>query len=207
MGYTTDFDGQLEITPALSKEQADYINLLCNTRRMKRDVKVLWEMYKGKHGNPFAEEKTPISIYGHEGEFFARDDGQHGQSGHGTDKSILDYNTPPGEIPYNGMGDFNKVWSENGKKRKKLISQPGLWCSWEIAAEGEHLVWNGGEKFYNYIDWLKYLIDRFFSKWGVLLNGEITWQGEEPDDKGKIIVKKNEVSIQRAVITYEDVEE
>jgi hypothetical protein len=204
MGYSTNFDGAIMIEPALTKEQADYINLLCQTRRMKRDIKVLWEMYKGKHGNPFAEEKTPIGIYGHEGEFFALDDGQNGQSGHGTDKSIIDYNVAPGQMVSQGMENFNKVWNANQARKDALTCQPGLWCSWEIEAEGEKLVWNGGEKFYDYINWLRYLIDRFFSKWGVLLNGEIHWTGEDSNDQGKIKVKNNVVKVARAVITFED---
>jgi hypothetical protein len=202
MGYTTDFSGHLDITPALTKEQADYINLLGHTRRMKRDIKVLWEMYQGKHGNPFATEKTPIAVYGNEGEFFALDDGNFGQSGHGTDKSIIDYNTPPGHTPYNGIENFNKVWSSNEKKKKKLACQPGLWCQWEIEAEGEKLCWNGGEKFYDYIEWLRYLIDRFFEPWGCKLNGEIEWSGEDSNDKGKIRVKNNKVKAVKAVITF-----
>jgi hypothetical protein len=204
MGYTTDFSGHFDIEPALTKEQADYINLLCHTRRMKRDIKILWKMYEGKHGNPFATEKTPIGVYGSDGEFFAKDDGNHGQSGHGTDKSIIDYNVPPGQMTSQGMENFNKVWDANKARKKALTCQPGLWCQWEVLAEGEKLCWDGGEKFYDYIAWVKYLIDRFFSKWGVNLNGEVTWQGEEPDDKGKIVIQKNVVKVMRAVITYEE---
>jgi hypothetical protein len=203
MGYTTDFQGHLEITPALTKEQADYINLLCHTRRMRRDIKILWKMHKGKHGYPFAKEQTPIAVYGMEGEFFAKDDGNYGQSGHGTDKSILDYNEPPGHIPYK-FENFNEGWAKNQKKMKAGKSVPGLWCQWEVQAEGEHLCWDGEEKFYNYIEWLKYLIAKFFDPWGVKLNGEIIWQGEDPDDKGKIHVKDSKVKVLRAVITYEE---
>jgi len=204
MGYTTDFIGHFDIEPALTKEQADYINLLTHTRRMKRDIKILWEMYKGKHGNPFAEEKTPIGIYGQEGEYFAKDDGDFGQSGHNTDKSILDYNTAPGQMGYDGKGDFNKKWKENQKREKNGTCQPGLWCQWEVEAEGEKLCWDGGEKFYNYVEWLKYLINHFFSKWGVMLNGEVEWVGEDSKDQGKIVVKDNVVRVKRAVITYEE---
>ena len=37
---------------------------------------------------------------------------------------------------------------------------PGIWCDWCI--EDEVLIWNGSEKFYNYTDWLKFLIKHFF---------------------------------------------
>ena len=204
MGYTTDFYGQLNITPPLKAEQVKYINLLGHTMRMKRDIKVLWDLYKGEHGNPFPTEKTPIRIYGHEGEFFAREDGNYGQT---EDKSILDYNTPPGQMLSQGLENFNKVWNVNQARIQGLNCQPGLWCQWEVSENGEILQWDGGEKFYNYIEWLKYLIDRFFKPWGVKLNGEIEWKGEDTDDIGKIVVKDNMVKAGRGVITYPELED
>jgi len=202
MGYTTDFYGHLDIEPALTPEQTAYINLLASTRRMKRDIKVLWEMYKGKHGNPFAKDKTPIGIYGHEGEFFAMDDGNMGQGGHGTDKSIIDYNVPPGHMLSQGMANFQRVWDSNQARKKALTCQPGLWCQWHIEAEGEKLCWDGGEKFYDYVEWLRYLIDRFFEPWGVKLNGTIEWSGEDSNDKGKIRVKNNVVKAVQVVVLF-----
>jgi hypothetical protein len=70
---------------------------------------------------------------------------------------------------------------------------PGIWCQWIINDEGE-LVWDGGEKFYNYVEWLKYLIENYFQPWGVLLNGEIEWQGESMEDRGMIVVVDNVVT-------------
>ena len=63
--------------------------------------------------------------------------------------------------------------------------------------------WDGGEKFYNYVEWLEYLIQHFFDKWGVKLNGEITWEGEDSGDMGKIVVVDNVVTVKVARITYE----
>ncbi|MEK9769305.1 MAG: hypothetical protein VW683_10330 [Betaproteobacteria bacterium] len=37
MGYTTDFDGYVEINPPLNSEQRDYINKFSRTRRMHRN--------------------------------------------------------------------------------------------------------------------------------------------------------------------------
>jgi len=202
MGYTTDFNGEIEITPALNKKKTDYINLLCHTRRMKRDVGILMEMYKGKHGYPFTRSKDLNVIYGNEGEYFAKDDGDFGQSGHGTDKSILDYNTPPGQLGYDSNSDFNGKWNENKRRQNEGSCQPGLWCQWEVSENGSILQWDGGEKFYNYVEWMKYLINHFFSKWGVLLNGEITWEGQESGDIGKIVVENNVVKVYSGKITY-----
>jgi hypothetical protein len=69
--------------------------------------------------------------------------------------------------------------------------QPGLWCQWVVSNDGSVLEWDGGEKFYEYGDWLRYLIEHFLSKWGRTLEGKIYWQGEESDDRGIIYVHKN----------------
>ena len=191
MGYTTDFEGSLQIKKPLTKKQVDYINRLASTRRMKRDVNKLMELYKGNHGNPFAKDKTNAQeVYGYDGQFFARDDGQSGQN---RDASIIDYNIAPGQ------SGFMRGETEKG--------QPGLWCQWEINEDGTELSWNGGEKFYNYIEWLNYLIKSFFKPWGRKLTGELFWYGEEREDMGKIKVRDNEVFVFSGGVSYSDEDE
>ena len=67
MGYTTDFYGQVEIAPALSQEEIDFLTKFSETRRMDR-------------------EKGPYYIEGSDGQW------GHGQ---GRDDDIKDYNHPP----------------------------------------------------------------------------------------------------------------
>lgn len=206
MGYTTDFNGSIQIEPALDETRTAYINLFNSTRRMKRNVDKLMELYNGKYGYPGIDIRynVPQVIYGREGEYFVRDDGNMGQL---ADESIINYNTPPGQEEYNGVDEFNERWAKNAKKKKEGLCQPGLWCQWEIVDDGTTLQWDGGEKFYDYVEWLKYLIEHFFSKWDVLLNGEIGWEGEDPDDRGKIVVTDNKVKVKRVKITYVDEDE
>ena len=101
---------------------------------------------------------------GKNGEYFIGGLGFFGQE---SDDSVIDYNYPP-------------------------YTQAGLWCKWIINDKNE-LVWNEAEKFYNYVDWLKYLIDNFFAPNGYVANGIIDYQGEEPWDFGYIEVIDNEV--------------
>ncbi len=82
------------------------------------------------------------------------------------DESITDYNSPP-------------------------RGQPGLWCNWIPTDDGENIVWNGMEKFYDYEEWLAYLCTNFFARWGYKLNGRVEWQGDDPDDKGVLVVEDN----------------
>jgi hypothetical protein len=72
--------------------------------------------------------------------------------------------------------------------------QPGLWCQWVVSEDRKHLQWDGGEKFYNYIEWLEYLIEHFFEPWGYKLQGIVKWRGEDFDDYGSLIVVNNMVT-------------
>lgn len=110
---------------------------------------------------------------GNKGEYFAPMSGDFGQE---RDDSIIDYN-----------GFDEKV-------------QPGLWCQWIINDHNE-LEWDGGEKFYNYVEWLEYMIEHFFKPLNYVLDGEIEWQGEDSSDKGTIVVEENVVTIR----SFEDV--
>ena len=105
---------------------------------------------------------------GTEGEFFVGGDALE-QFGQKEDDSVVDGN-------------------------RSASTQPGLWCQWVISDRGT-LEWDEGEKFYNYIEWLEYMIKNIFAPKDYILNGEITWEGEDSDDFGIIEVINNQVSI------------
>jgi hypothetical protein len=88
MGYTTYFDGQIEITPKLPAKLTKYINAFGNTRRMKRSTLLLEQEYKGKFG--FNSE------YGAEGEYFV---GGKGLLGQNYDATVININEPPSTQP------------------------------------------------------------------------------------------------------------
>jgi len=52
---------------------------------------------------------------------------------------------------------------------------------------------------------LKYLINNFFEEWGIKLNGEVTWIGEDSNDRGKIVVEDNKVRIFEMEMTYREI--
>jgi len=68
------------------------------------------------------------------------------------------------------------------------FGQPGLWCQWIPSEDGSQIIWDGGEKFYRYTEWLQYIIDHFLAPWGYSLSGSVTWQGESADDIGTLSV-------------------
>ena len=78
--------------------------------------------------------------------------------------------------------------------------QPGLLCHWWPTMTS--LKWNNAEKFYCYAEWLEYLVIHFFEPWGIQLNGAIQWQGEDPDDRGVLSMRNNNLFVH-----YEDRQE
>lgn len=91
-------------------------------------------------------------------------------AGQDRDDSILDYNKPP-------------------------AGQPGLWCHWVPAEDGQGIEWDRGEKFYEYVDWLRYLVKHFLQQWGYVLNGDVAWSGEAHGDTGIIRVVNNVIEV------------
>lgn len=55
--------------------------------------------------------------------------------------------------------------------------------------------WDGSEKFYNYIQWLDFIIDHILRPHNHVLNGKVSWQGDAHDDQGIIHVINNIISI------------
>lgn len=99
---------------------------------------------------------------------------------------------------FGGWGDGRL---ENDKKtvinhNEPPVTQPGLWCQWIPSDDRMGIEWDGVEKFYNYTEWLVYLIHKILAPNGYVLNGTVTWQGEETGDVGEIIVENNRVFIQ-----------
>lgn len=119
---------------------------------------------------------------GKHGEFFVKGEGYRGQDH--TDDSVL--------------GDYNK-------------NLPGKWCQWVPNGDGTEIEWDGGEKFYKYVEWIEYLIKTFLDPWGYKLNGEVKYAGEDPEDVGTIIVSDNHVEtynyIERNIKTEEAINE
>jgi hypothetical protein len=113
--------------------------------------------------------------YGVEGEFYVDGTGFAGQD---RDASVIDYNRPPS-------------------------TQPSLWCQWQIDEQDKQTIaWDGGEKFYNYVEWIKYIIDKVLIPRGYSLSGEVHWQGENRRDIGRILIVNNQVEVASGSISF-----
>lgn len=202
MSYYTSYYGKFSFNKRLTDEQKNYIEQFSYSRRMKRDPKILMDTYKGKYGLPLTykltneqrelciklketgllvkvkpinpvDNRTAEEIYGIEGEFFANRNSEH-------DRSVLDSNNPP-------------------------KTQPDLYCDWIIKSEedGDYLKTGGAESFYCPTEWLNYFVENFFKPWGLVINGEVEWDGEETGDIGKIVAENNEITEKRPKISYD----
>lgn len=80
--------------------------------------------------------------------------------------------------------------------------QPGLWCGWQLEDDDLTIVWDGSEKFYEYTEWLVYIIERVLKPRHYILNGTAYWDGESSCDYGKIEVVNNVVYSTPGVMEY-----
>jgi len=114
--------------------------------------------------------------YGVEGEFYVESDAPSGQDF--DNPNVIDGNTPPS-------------------------TQPGLWCQWTPTEDRLHIEWDEGEKFYYYVEWIKYIVDKILKPRGYVLNGEVEWEGESTDDLGLLSIKDNVVTTKLGRIVYD----
>lgn len=115
--------------------------------------------------------------YGVEGEFYVDGSGSFGQDYNDQTAPVIDCNRPP-------------------------KTQPGLWLQWVPTEDGMGIEWDGGEKFYDYVEWIEYLIENILAPRGYILNGQVKWYGEENEDMGIIDIKNNVVTKLIANISY-----
>ncbi len=84
---------------------------------------------------------------------------------------------------------------------------PDYYCPWGVNEDGTAIDGEasneGGGSAWNYAEWLRILIERQIKPLGLTLNGEITWEGEESSDMGKLVVADNVLTIKKAKITFE----
>ena len=174
MGYTTTFHGELHFNQSVTDEIVRYINAFSRTRHTRRNIKTIKELF------PNWQSQCWKGNLGTDGEYFIGLEIQ-------VDRPYID-----------NENTFNSWIRERNRQNAAADDNvppqdvPGLWCHWIINERG-NLCWSGDEKFYDYEEWLVYLINRFFEPEGYVLNGRILYSGERDDDMGYLFVKDNKV--------------
>ena len=186
MGYTTDFDGRFNLDRKLTPEHAEYLRKFSRTRRMRRD-----EVITPNRDDP-VREAVGLPV-GPEGAYFVGALGWAGQE----DESIRNIRL---ELEKGGMRfveTYNSAYALLGIIDYNLPpeGQPGLWCQWVPTEDLMGIEWDEGEKFYDYVAWLEYIVKHFLKPWGYVLNGEVDWGGEGcrygEEDRGTIYCVDN----------------
>ena len=182
MGYQTTLDGAFSVTPAVTKTFMDFINRFAETRRMMRDPKIVQDM---------DADWAQHCFNGHLGE----------QAGYYVPPRTLKASWLKADArPANRQADIPNPYGD--VRDKSVISgnrppagQPNSWCQWCMPTHTT-LAWDGAEKFYDYAEWLGYLITHFFRPSGYVVNGDVCWQGEDHKDRGILSVTNNAVDVQ-----------
>ena len=97
---------------------------------------------------------------------------------------------------YGWEGEFYVNGDESGVENPNdgpPMSQPNEWCQWKPTEDGMGIEWDGNEKFYDYVIWLKYIIVKFLKPNGYILTGTVHYSGEDDYDTGNITVVNNEI--------------
>jgi hypothetical protein len=63
----------------------------------------------------------------------------------------------------------------------------------EVSEDREYILTEEDESRHGFRMWLRLLITHYLAPRGYVLNGEVTWEGEERDDCGTIFVKDNQL--------------
>ena len=123
MGYTTDFEGVFEVSPAMSDDLYNRLYDLQNTRNCAGSLET---------------------------------------------------------------GGYNTVDRSGGKP-------DSLWCDWTPTADRCGIEWNGTENFYEYVEWLQYIINAHLVPNGHTLSGVVRFRGEDENDVGVLTVENDVV--------------
>lgn len=181
MGYTTDFAGVFRTDKPLTAAHRAYLQAFNETRRMRRDAALT-----ALRPDPVREAAgLPV---GEEGGYFVGAAGFCGQETEPKNERFAHESSPVG---------LDVIDSNNPP-----AGQPGLWCQWvpddsDSDSDGDPdpcvIKHDGGEKFYDYVEWLEYLIAHFLKPWGYTLNGVVRWEGDRNADRGAIVAEGNAV--------------
>ena len=161
MGYNTDFCGRFELDKPLTKEHAQMLLDFSKTRHYKRDPEIVKQLDPDwkKHILAHGVEDD----LGPDGVFYLSPDRSDSYSTHARTTRHTDYNAV-------------------------AESAPGLWCQWIPTRDNIGIEWDYGEKFYDYEEWINWLIKNFFRPNGYTLSGRVSFCGESFEDVGLLYV-------------------
>jgi hypothetical protein len=76
---------------------------------------------------------------------------------------------------------------------------PDSYLRWVPTDDLMGIVWDEGEKFYHYVEWMCWICDHL-TNLGITANGSLVWQGEETGDTGTLTVTNSQVNVSKGAI-------
>jgi len=78
------------------------------------------------------------------------------------------------------------------------------YCPWEAGSGGRSIVPSEHECPRDFEEWITWIVEKFLAPYGTIVNGEVTWYGEEAPDCGKIRIVDNKITFLKGVVTFVD---
>lgn len=91
------------------------------------------------------------------------------------------------------MAEAKELLELNESGESEKVTGIAAYFQWVPSDDLQHIVWDGNEKFYKYVEQLQWLC-RWLLERGITANGCLYWQGEETGDNGILEVAANTVS-------------
>lgn len=83
---------------------------------------------------------------------------------------------------------------------------PSNYCQWVLTKNLDGLKWDGGEKFYGYVEWLQWIIDHILLHAGMNLTGRVAFK-DDYGDRGFVVVEHNIACIEQEELVGDAIEE
>lgn len=96
---------------------------------------------------------------------------------------------PPAEV----IVRLRELEGYDGREATEDSEMPDGYNQWQLTKDCLHIEWDGGEKFYDYEEWLQYLIDYVLKPAGISLTGSVGYSGEDVKDNGSLVIENGVV--------------
>lgn len=105
---------------------------------------------------------------------------------------------PPAEV----IVALRNLEGDDGSKRTD--GAPTSYCHWQLTRDCMGIEWDGGEKFYDYVEWLQFIVDKILAPAGLTLSGQLEFDGEDSKDNGTISVVDGKVVREENSVVIKD---
>ncbi len=107
------------------------------------------------------------------------------------------------QVYLKGSLEFSRPLKENEYEILQSLPSnvgPSDHCGWTCTYN--YLLWDESDGFQTFLPWLSYLIQMYFDKWNIALNGSIQWTSYEEGDCGVLSVRDSTIYVHYDVDSY-----